>query len=52
MIGPNLPLATTTTPRHSFAEPSYAALLARDYQMYTEITADSGLRDWLGTTQP
>lgn len=31
-----------------FAEPSYASLLATDYQMYAEIHADSDLRDWLG----
>ncbi|HEX2861245.1 MAG TPA: helicase C-terminal domain-containing protein [Lacunisphaera sp.] len=30
-----------------FAEPSYASLLARDYQMYTEIAAEPDLRDWL-----
>ncbi len=30
-----------------FAEPSYAALLATDYQFYREIPDESGLRDWL-----
>lgn len=30
-----------------FAEPSYAALLAADYQMFTEIANDQGLKDWL-----
>lgn len=30
-----------------FAEPSYASLLAADYQMFAEIAADSELRDWL-----
>ncbi len=30
-----------------FAEPSYAALLATDYQMYREIASESELRDWL-----
>ncbi len=34
-----------------FAEPSYAALLAADYQMFKEIAADSDLRDWLGETR-
>ncbi len=31
-----------------FAEPSYAALLATDYQMFKEIASESDLRDWLG----
>jgi Rad3-related DNA helicase len=31
-----------------FAEPSYASLLAMDYQLYREIAADSDLADWLG----
>ena len=31
-----------------FAEPSYAALLATDYQMFTEIVSASDLREWLG----
>ena len=30
-----------------FAEPSYAALLAVDYQMFAEVASDSDLRDWL-----
>ncbi len=30
-----------------FAEPSYAALLATDYQMFTEIADDAGLHAWL-----
>ena len=30
-----------------FAEPSYAALLATDYQFYREIASESDLRDWL-----
>ena len=30
-----------------FAEPSYAALLAMDYQFYREITTESDLRHWL-----
>jgi DNA excision repair protein ERCC-2 len=33
-----------------FAEPSYAALLASDYQMFTEIPGDAELRDWLVTS--
>ena len=31
-----------------FAEPSYASLLAADYQLYREISDDAGLKDWLG----
>ncbi len=31
-----------------FADPSYASLLARDYQMYTEVSSDMDLSDWLG----
>jgi Rad3-related DNA helicase len=31
-----------------FAEPSYAALLAPEYQMYREIADDAALADWLG----
>jgi DNA excision repair protein ERCC-2 len=31
-----------------FAEPSYASLLATDYQMFKEIGSDADLRDWLG----
>ena len=31
-----------------FAEPTYAALLAMDYQMFTEIGAESELHAWLG----
>ncbi|HWA29231.1 MAG TPA: helicase C-terminal domain-containing protein [Lacunisphaera sp.] len=31
-----------------FADPSYASLLASDYQMFAEITVDSDLREWLG----
>jgi Rad3-related DNA helicase len=30
-----------------FAEPSYASLLAADYQMFAEVTSESDLRDWL-----
>ncbi len=30
-----------------FAEPSYAALLAADYQMFKEVASESDLRDWL-----
>jgi Rad3-related DNA helicase len=30
-----------------FAEPSYASLLATDYQMFAEVTSESDLRDWL-----
>jgi len=30
-----------------FAEPSYAALLAADYQMYAEVASDGDLREWL-----
>ncbi len=30
-----------------FAEPSYASLLAPDYQMFKEIASDAGLQDWL-----
>ena len=33
-----------------FADPSYAALLATDYQMFTEIADESDLREWLGET--
>ncbi len=32
-----------------FAEPSYAALLATDYQMFAEVASESDLRDWLAT---
>ncbi len=32
-----------------FAEPSYAALLAADYQMYREIADGDALTDWLGS---
>ncbi len=31
-----------------FAEPSYAALLAPDYQMFTEVADDTALAAWLG----
>jgi Rad3-related DNA helicase len=31
-----------------FADPTYAALLASDYQMFTEIASESDLCDWLG----
>jgi Rad3-related DNA helicase len=31
-----------------FAEPSYASLLATDYQMYREIDSAAGLETWLG----
>jgi len=31
-----------------FAEPSYASLLAADYQMFKEVASESDLRDWLG----
>jgi DNA excision repair protein ERCC-2 len=30
-----------------FIEPSYASLLAPDYQMFTEIATDAALQDWL-----
>ena len=30
-----------------FADPTYASLLAADYQLYREIADDAGLRDWL-----
>jgi DNA excision repair protein ERCC-2 len=30
-----------------FADPSYAALLATDYQMFAEIASETELRDWL-----
>ncbi|HEY8993820.1 MAG TPA: helicase C-terminal domain-containing protein [Lacunisphaera sp.] len=30
-----------------FAEPSYASLLATDYQMFSEVTTDSDLQAWL-----
>ncbi|SDR67751.1 helicase C-terminal domain-containing protein [Opitutus sp. GAS368] len=33
-----------------FAEPSYAALLAADYQMFKEIASESDLREWLDGT--
>ena len=32
-----------------FAEPSYASLLAADYQMYREIGSEADLKDWLGS---
>jgi DNA excision repair protein ERCC-2 len=32
-----------------FADPTYAALLASDYQMYTEVADDTGLNDWLAS---
>ena len=32
-----------------FADPTYAALLARDYQMYKEVADDAGLSDWLAS---
>jgi Rad3-related DNA helicase len=32
-----------------FAEPSYASLLAMDYQMYREVGGDAELRDWLSS---
>ena len=35
-----------------FAEPSYSALLATDYQMFTEIADDTGLGNWLSARQP
>ncbi len=35
-----------------FAEPSYASLLAADYQMFKEIGSDSDLREWLVAPQP
>jgi DNA excision repair protein ERCC-2 len=35
-----------------FAEPSYAALLAADYQMFAEIASESDLRDWLAQGAP
>jgi DNA excision repair protein ERCC-2 len=31
-----------------FAEPSYASLLAADYQMFTEVGSETDLRAWLG----
>jgi len=31
-----------------FADPTYASLLAREYQLYQEIADDSALADWLG----
>ncbi|MDI1251137.1 MAG: helicase C-terminal domain-containing protein, partial [Lacunisphaera sp.] len=33
-----------------FAEPSYASLLAADYQMFKEIANDADLQGWLGET--
>jgi DNA excision repair protein ERCC-2 len=30
-----------------FADPTYASLLAADYQMYREIASDEDLKDWL-----
>ena len=33
-----------------FAEPSYASLLAADYQMFAEVGSDSDLRDWLAVS--
>ena len=30
-----------------FADPTYAALLATDYQMFKEVASDSDLRNWL-----
>ena len=32
-----------------FAEPSYASLLATDYQMFAEIASDGDLASWLGS---
>ncbi len=34
-----------------FAEPSYASLLATDYQFYREIGSEADLRDWLAKPQ-
>ena len=34
-----------------FAEPSYAGLLATDYQMFTEIAAEAELLNWLHQTK-
>ena len=34
-----------------FAEPSYAELLATDYQMFTEISAEAELLNWLHQTK-
>ena len=34
---------------HRFAEPSYAALLAMDYQFYREIVSETDLQNWLTT---
>jgi DNA excision repair protein ERCC-2 len=31
-----------------FADPTYAALLATDYQMFQEVADDASLADWLG----
>jgi len=31
-----------------FAEPSYASLLAADYQMFRQIADEAGLHEWLG----
>ena len=30
-----------------FAEPSYASLLAADYQMFAEINSEDDVREWL-----
>ena len=35
-----------------FADPTYAALLAGDYQMFQEIADDTELHSWLGGGQP
>jgi DNA excision repair protein ERCC-2 len=34
-----------------FAEPTYASLLATDYQMFAEISSETDLKDWLGQSQ-
>jgi Rad3-related DNA helicase len=34
-----------------FAEPSYAGLLATDYQMFTAIAAEAELLNWLHQTK-
>jgi DNA excision repair protein ERCC-2 len=32
-----------------FADPTYAALLATDYQMFQEVADDAGLNEWLAS---
>ena len=40
-------LTTSAASGLDFTEPSYASLLAADYQMFVEIADEQGLCDWL-----